>query len=103
MVVVDRLSKYAHFSALSHPYTTATVVDVFVRDIVKFHGMPPSIISDRDPFSLVIFGKPFLSSKVLSYVEVLLIIHNRMVKQRSLIGLWSVIYVAMLVINLLIG
>lgn len=39
LVVVDRLSKQAHFSALG-PYITALMVaDIFVRDIVHLHGI----------------------------------------------------------------
>ncbi|CAL1391412.1 unnamed protein product [Linum trigynum] len=48
LVVVDRLTKYAHFLALSHPYTARTVVDHFVTGIVRLHGPPRSIVSDRD-------------------------------------------------------
>ena len=48
LVVVDQLSKYAHFSLLKHLFTAQTVVAVFVRDVVKFHGIPRSIISDCD-------------------------------------------------------
>jgi hypothetical protein len=49
MVVVDRLSKYAHLCALQHPFTTCTVAQVFMDNIFKLHAMPHSIVSDRDP------------------------------------------------------
>jgi hypothetical protein len=48
MVVVDKLTKYAHFIPLAHPYTVETVAQAFVDHIVKLHGPPLLIISDRD-------------------------------------------------------
>nr|XP_016485359.1 PREDICTED: uncharacterized protein LOC107805789 [Nicotiana tabacum] len=52
MVVVDRLSKYAHFLALKHPYTTQTIAQTFLDNIVKLHGFPEAITSDRDTIFL---------------------------------------------------
>jgi hypothetical protein len=47
--VVDCFSKYAHFIPLAHPYTAESVAQAFYTDIVGLHGIPQSIVSDRDP------------------------------------------------------
>ena len=49
LVVVDKFSRYAHFVALSHPFTVFQVAQAFVANIYKLHGLPESIVSDRDP------------------------------------------------------
>ena len=49
LTVVDRFSKHAHFIALSHPYTAASVAKAFFEAIVRLHRFPNSIVSDRDP------------------------------------------------------
>jgi hypothetical protein len=49
MVVVDRLSKYAHLCALKHPFTSSTLAQIFMDQVFKLHGMPHSIVFYRDP------------------------------------------------------
>lgn len=48
MVVVDRLSKYAHFSALPRRFSAPLVAQVFLSDICRLHGLPKTIVTDRD-------------------------------------------------------
>ncbi|KAL3519170.1 hypothetical protein ACH5RR_021759 [Cinchona calisaya] len=48
LVVVDRLAKNAHFVGMSHPFTTTTVARIFLDQVHKLHGMPQSIVANRD-------------------------------------------------------
>ena len=59
LVVVDHLSKSAHFFALAHPFTAKMVAEKFVEGVVKLYGMPKSIISDRDPVFMSQFWQEF--------------------------------------------
>ncbi|XP_019450597.1 PREDICTED: uncharacterized protein LOC109352871 [Lupinus angustifolius] len=56
-VVVDRLTKYAHFTALPTRFSAETLARRFLNDICKLHGVPKSIVSDRDPLFLSAFWK----------------------------------------------
>lgn len=47
-VVVDRLTKFAHFFPITATYTTTQVADLFFREVFRLHGLPRSIVSDKD-------------------------------------------------------
>lgn len=57
LVVVDKLSKYAHFIPLRHPFTAANVARLFMDKIYRIHDMPLAIISVRDRIFTSAFWK----------------------------------------------
>ncbi|KAB2605791.1 S ribonuclease [Pyrus ussuriensis x Pyrus communis] len=48
-VIVDRLTKSAHFIPVREKYSLGRLAELFISKIVKYHGVPVSIVSDRDP------------------------------------------------------
>lgn len=57
LVVVDRLSKYSNFILLKHPYTAKQIAEIFVKEIIRLHGVPDSLLSDRDTLFISLFWK----------------------------------------------
>lgn len=57
LVAVDRLSKYAHFCPLAHPYTAKQVAEVFIKEIIRLHWVPKTIFSDHDPLFMSLFWR----------------------------------------------
>nr|GFB75797.1 transposon Ty3-G Gag-Pol polyprotein [Tanacetum cinerariifolium] len=48
-VVVDRLTKSAHFLPIRKDYSVSKLAEIFQQEIVRLHGTPSAILSDRDP------------------------------------------------------
>jgi len=57
MVVVNKLSKVAHFIPIKSTFKSLDVVDVFMKEIFRLHGLPKTIISYRDAKFNSIFCK----------------------------------------------
>ena len=58
-VIVDRLTKSAHFLAVRMTFTMKELCRLYIREIVWLHGVLVSIVSDRDPRFMTHFWKSF--------------------------------------------
>ncbi|KAL0355759.1 UNVERIFIED_CONTAM: Transposon Ty3-G Gag-Pol polyprotein [Sesamum radiatum] len=74
MVVVDRLTKYAHFLALTHPFSAEILARVFMDQVYKLHRLPVNIVSDRDQIFTGTFWKELF--RLLSTTLSLLIAYH---------------------------
>ena len=48
-VVVDRMTKSAHFLPVRTTFNAYRLATIYVDEIVRLHGVPVSIVSNRDP------------------------------------------------------
>ena len=55
--MVDRFTKYAQFIPIKHPYTANTIARAVFDNVVKLHGLPKTIVSDRDKIFTSTFWK----------------------------------------------
>jgi len=56
-VIVDKLTKSAHFLSVKSTYKTSQYAELFISEIVNLHGVQVSIVSDRDPIFTSHFWK----------------------------------------------
>lgn len=48
LLVVDRMTKYAHFLTLAYPFSASSIARLFLDRIYTLHGMPQSIVINKD-------------------------------------------------------
>ena len=48
-MIVDRLTKSAHFLPIRVNYSMDKLAQVYLQEIIRIHGVPETIVSDRDP------------------------------------------------------
>jgi transposase InsO family protein len=48
-VIIDRLTKIAHFLPVKVKYTLSTYVELYIARILSLHGVPKTMVSDRGP------------------------------------------------------
>jgi hypothetical protein len=49
MVVVENLTKAMHFIPINLTHKEINIVDIYMREIARIHGIPKTIVTDRDP------------------------------------------------------
>jgi hypothetical protein len=59
-VVVDILTKFAHFYAIPTEYNAVQVTELFFEEVLRLHGLPRNIVSDKDSrFMGTFYGELF--------------------------------------------
>ena len=61
-VIVDRLTKSAHFIPVKTTYQAEDLAKIYLKEIISLHGAPNSIISDRGTQFTSHYWKFFLKS-----------------------------------------
>jgi len=82
-VIVDRLTKSAHFLPIKTIYRAQHYAELYISRILSLHGVPKTIISDRGTQFVARFWEHFHAALVLNSFAVRLIILRPMVRRRE--------------------
>jgi transposase InsO family protein len=61
-IIIDRLTKIAHFLPVHTTYTAKKYAEVYLDQIIRLHGVPKTIISDRGAQFIARFWEQLQSS-----------------------------------------
>ena len=89
-VIVDRLTKSAHFLPMKNSDSIEKLAKLYVKEIVRLHGMPVSIVSDRDPRFTSRFWPAYKELWILGYISVRLSILKRMANLKEPYRHWQI-------------
>ena len=89
-VIVDRMMKTTHFIPVKINYSLDQLAQIYINEIVSLHGVPASIVSDRDPRFTLSFGKAYIKLLVLILALVQPSTHKQMDYQKGLFVLWRI-------------
>ena len=77
--IVDRMSKMAHFIPIPKIPDAEETASLFLREVVRLHGLPNEVISDRGSQFVSNFWNAYWNCWISSNVYRVLITHNQMV------------------------
>ncbi|GJR57133.1 putative reverse transcriptase domain-containing protein [Tanacetum coccineum] len=69
-VIMDRLTKSAHFLPICEDYKTEKLARIYINEIVARHGVPVSIISDRDVGESQLIGPEIVQETIEKIVQI---------------------------------
>ena len=82
-VIVDLLTKLAHFLAVRMTFTLEEFYWLYIREIVRLHRVPVSIVSNRDPKFTTHFWKSFQKAMGTQLMMSITFIRRQMVNRRG--------------------